>query len=265
MSNTNFYTLITGAGSGLGKEFAVQCARQQRNLILIALPGSNLHSMAQQLMNLFDIDVRVFEFDMTDTSVLSETMQLISEQYKLDLLINNAGMGGTRPILSSSLEVIDKTMQLNMRSTVLVTRLLLPSLLRNSSHVINIASIAAFTPIAYKTVYPATKAFISSFSLGLREELVKSSVSVSVACPGPMMTNADTCERILLQGFKARISLLSTTQIVSIILKQAFMKRAVIVPGFWNNFNQYILNFIPTLLKTRIVSRGVQKELLLRA
>lgn len=260
------YTLVTGAGSGLGKEFALQCAMQHRNLILIALPGSNLQSLGHQLTKLYHINVEIFEFDMTDIPKLTETVQYISEHYNVNLLINNAGMGGTLPILKSSLQLIDSTMQLNIRSTVLITRLLLPTLIDlHGSRIINIASMAAFTPIAYKTVYPATKAFITSFSLGLREELAGTAVSVSVACPGSMMTNSNVSQRILLQGLKSKMGLLSASRIVQIILKQSSYGKAVIIPGFWNNFNKQLLSFMPPLLKTHIVSKGVEKELLLSA
>lgn len=261
MHQAKVYTIITGAGSGLGKAFAVECAKANRHLILIALPGSRLYILAEQLNKAYNVTVRYFEFDMADIQQLQKNIQFIKENFLIDALINNAGMGGTSTILGTSMEVMDKTIQLNMRSTAFMSRAFIPSLLKHSnSYIINIASMAAFTPIAFKTVYPATKAFVTSFSLGLREELCGTNINVSVACPGPIMTNANTSQRILFQGLKARLGLLSTNGIAKLVLTQAFNKKAVIVPGTWNSINQKLMRFLPLQFKTKIVSSQVRKE-----
>ncbi len=258
------YTLITGASSGLGKEFAVQCARQRMHLLLIALPGSNLAMLASNLMDTYAVDIRIFEFDLTDTTVFAERINHVTSHYSIDFLINNAGVGGTANMVDCSIDSIDRIIQLNIRTTVVITRLLLPCLLQHTkSYILNIASMAAFTPIAYKTIYPASKAFISSFALGLREELHNTGVSVSVVYPGPIMTNSNTSRRIVLQGLKARMGLLSTSSIVETAIKQTLAGKASIVPGWWNRMNQQLMNLLPVKTKTRMVSGAVKNELTL--
>ncbi|WP_198315230.1 SDR family oxidoreductase [Chitinophaga sp. MD30] len=154
MSNPSKYTLITGASSGLGKEFAIQCARKGMNIILIALPGGNTSSLAYHLMLEYQVDVQVFEFDLTDVSLLKCKLEEIMRRYAIDFLINNAGVGGTAAITGAPVDKIDQIILVNVRSTALVTRLLLPHLLQHErSYIMNISSMAAFTPIAYKTVY----------------------------------------------------------------------------------------------------------------
>ncbi len=261
-SEEMIYTMITGASSGLGKALAIQCAELKMNLILTALPGSNTHLLANELIRSYSIKVVVIEFDVTDQHLLIENIRNIAADYKINFLINNAGIGGTASIIESSLASLDRIIQVNIRSMVLTTQLLLPVLLKEpKSFIMNIASMAAFTPIAYKTVYPASKAFISSFSLGLREELRESSLSVSIVYPGPIMTNSNVSTRIINQGLKGRIGLLSTTEIAKDAIKQTLRGKTMIVPGFWNKINQKILKLLPSHIKLRVVSRAVKKEI----
>lgn len=256
------YTLITGASSGLGSAFAVCCARLKRNLLLIALPGTAIKKTGEELSALYGVDVSVFEFDLTDRNAFDRHVEMIRTRFEVDFLINNAGMGGTAAILNCAPELIDKMIQLNICCTALLTRQLLPQLLKHKkSFVLNIASMAAFSPIAYKTVYPASKAFISSFSLGLREEMQERGVSVTVAYPGPIMTNANTSQRILLHGFKGRIGLFSTTRLANEIICHTLSGKAVIIPGWWNRMNQRLLRLLPQTLKIKLASETVKQEL----
>lgn len=260
--NNMKYTLITGASSGLGKEFAIQCAKMGMNIILIALPGGNTRSIAIHLMLEYNIEVRVFEFDLTDINELKRNLEDIILQYDIDFLINNAGVGGTAAITGATLEKIDQIILVNVRSTALVTRLLIPHLQKHEkSYIMNISSMAAFTPIAYKTVYPASKAFISSFSLGLNEELSGTGLSVSVVYPGPIMTNSVTSRRIIVQGLKGKMGLLPTSEIAKIALRKTLAGCTVIIPGFMNRLNYLLMNVIPLELKLKIVSKAVKKEI----
>ncbi|WP_256004919.1 SDR family NAD(P)-dependent oxidoreductase [Pedobacter deserti] len=256
------YTLITGASSGLGREFCMQCAERKMNLIMIALPNSNTDSLAHELRLEYGVDIQVYEFDLTDSILLQEHINLIRDLYEVNFIINNAGIGGTAAITQSSSETIDRIMQVNIRSMVLITQGLLPVLLKQErSYVLNISSMAAFTPIAYKTVYPASKAFISSFSLGLREELAGTGVSVSVVYPGPIMTNSSVSARIVSQSTQGRLGLMPTARIVQIALKKTLAGRAVIIPGVWNRFNYGLMRVLPTGTKLKIVSKAVKKEM----
>lgn len=258
----NTYTLITGASTGLGKELAIGCARMGRNIVLVALPGGNLSSLANHLMLEYGVLVKIYEFDLTDISEMKAMIEEITAEHAIDFLINNAGIGGTSSITDTSLEKIDQIILLNVRSTALLTRLLIPHLLKHSrSYIMNIASMAAFMPIAYKTVYPASKAFISSFSLGLKEELAGTGLSVSVVYPGPIMTNSNTSRRIISQGMKGKVGLLPTPGIARIALKRTLAQHSVIIPGIMNRINHFFMRLLPMEMKLRLVSREVKKEM----
>src|ERR1700754_1441035 len=101
------------------------------NLVLFALPGSNIRFVAADLEAKFDIDVRVFEFDLTDNMQLVGFAEYVMEQYSINFLINNAGIGGTASITGATVEMIDQIILVNVRSTVLLTRLLIPHLMQH--------------------------------------------------------------------------------------------------------------------------------------
>jgi len=256
------YTLITGASAGLGKEFALQCAKRGMNLILLALPASNVQSLAETLQIEYPVEAISFEVDLTNVDALKRLVGRIGNLYRINFLINNAGIGGSSAFNDTAPDLIDQIIQVNVRGTAMLTRFVIPLLISNKkSYILNVASMAAFTPIAYKTVYPASKAFISSFFLGLREELREQGVSVSVVYPGPVMTNWNTSRRILQQGLNVKWSLLSTSCIVQIALSKTLKGQAVIIPGRMNQLNQYVLALLPREMRLRIVSRAVKKEL----
>lgn len=256
------YTVVTGAGSGLGKAFVLACAQRGRNVIMISLPGSAAQAIADDVMAIYPVDVQIFLFDLTDEQALKTNLNIIIEKYRVDFLINNAGIGGTASFLHTPLEAIDRIILLNIRCTTLMTKLLLPSLIANEkSYIINIASIAAFTPIAYKTVYPASKSFIASFSLGLQYELADKGVQVSVVYPGPIMTNSDASGRLIKQGVKATLGLKPTDYIANLAINKTLAGKCIIVPGKFNRFNYYLTKFLPTKAKVGIISKTVKKEI----
>jgi short-subunit dehydrogenase len=260
--NNRTYALITGAGSGLGKAFANECARRGMNLLLLALPGENTRNLASDLEVTYGIDTRVFELDMTDADTLNRLLTHITATYRVFFLVNNAGMGGTSLMTETPVSQIDRIIQLNVRGMALVTRMLLPVLQQNeAAFILNVSSMAAFTPIAFKTVYPASKAFVSSFSLGLRQELAGQGVSVSVVYPGAIMTNVAVTRRILGQGFKGRISLMSVQAIAGQAIAQALKGKPVIIPGLMNRLSHLLLSLLPISWKMKIVSQEVRREI----
>ena len=231
-----------------------------RPVILLALPGSNIRSVAQNIQIEYGVDVQVFEFDLIDQP--QTHINHIIQRFPIDFLINNAGIGGTSAITDTSLERIDQIIQVNVRSTALLTHLLIPHLLKNKkSYMLNVSSMAAFTPIAYKTVYPASKAFISSFSLGLREELAGTGLSISVLYPGPIMTNSNTTRRIIMQGRKGKMGLVSATDIARVALQKTLAQQPVIIPGAMNRIHHFVMGLLPVTLKLKIVSRAIKKEI----
>ncbi|SFW62828.1 hypothetical protein SAMN02927921_02822 [Sinomicrobium oceani] len=261
MCYQNTYTVITGASQGLGKALASVCARKGQNLILISLPGENIHHTAGELMQKHSVEAVCFETDLTREENIFKTVDDM-KRYNINTLINNAGIGGTKKFADADLAYIDDIILLNMRSLVLLTHKLLPVLQRQrQSYILNISSLAAFSPMPYKTVYPASKAFVYSFSRGLHAELKKSNIHVSVAHPGGMPTNRDTTKRINSHSKFIRSSILSAEDTALICMEKLLRKESIIIPGKMNRVSSIIQKFIPVDLQLRILSHKLQREL----
>ena len=126
-----------------------------------------------------------FELDLTDRESLMDFIDKVNSGYQLSALINNAGTGGSRRFDEVPLGYVDTIMKLNVMATTVLTHELLPNLRRNApSRILNIASLAAQLATGYKTVYPASKAYIKQFTLGMREEFRHMGISVSLALLG---------------------------------------------------------------------------------
>jgi uncharacterized protein len=256
------YTLITGSSTGLGKEMAIACAQRKMNLILVALPGRNLHCLANDIQQKFSVSALPYELDLTNDVHLHTFVEEVTQRYSINFLINNAGTGGTGDFVETSLDSIDRIIQLNVRATVMLTRLLIPTLLKClKSYVMNVSSMAAFSPIAYKTIYPASKAFIASFSIGLRKEFQHKGLYVSAVFPGPILTNSDVTLRILAQGKKASATLITTSKIANMAIDKTLKGKAMIIPGFFNLLGYRFMRVLPTLWITTISSNIVRAEL----
>jgi len=197
MNNNDKYTLITGASKGLGRCLAEECARRNHHLILTALPHEGINSLAIHLSKQYGIKAIGCETDLTHEENIYALSNWIKSNYQVNFLINNAGIGGTKYFEEASWSYFNTIINLNMSALVLLSHQLLGVLQKqDQSYILNIASMAAFGPMAFKTIYPASKAFVSSFSRGLSSELSGTNVSVSVAHPGGMATNPDVSSRM---------------------------------------------------------------------
>lgn len=257
------YVLITGASLGLGKALALELASQGRDLILVALPQEGLPQLARMLSETHGVTVRTYETNLMQAENIRQLIcWLEASGFRVDFLINNAGIGGSKAFDTAELEQIENIIQLNVTGTALLTRLLLPFLLKfPKSYILNVSSLAAFTPIPYKTVYPASKAFIYSFSLSLRAELSAKGVQVSVLHPGPMPTSAENLNRLQKHGWLGQLSCLSVEAVAQIALKQVRRGQSIIIPGTFNKVGYWAARWIPWSWREPLLVSMLRKEI----
>lgn len=260
----NDFALITGASSGLGRAFAVELASRKKNLVLIALPQEGLQVLAEELSRQH-VEVFYMETDLTNHTNVMHMTQWVNEHFNISMLINNAGMGGTRRFIEADVHYLNSIIQLNVMSTSLITRELLPNLMQQKqSYILNVSSLAAFSPMGFKTVYPASKAFIHHFTRGLYQELKDTNVFVSVVNPGPMKTNRDVSARIEQYGILAKIGLLSPENVARISIRQLLRKDSMIVLNWMNGFNWLLMRIVPIWLRLPLLTRSIKRELVLQ-
>lgn len=180
------YVLITGASSGIGRELAKEFARKGHHLILAARREELLKELKEELETTYQVNVLYFACDIAvDPKALYDFCK--TNDLPVSVLVNNAGYGDYGTFLDADIGKLLGMIDLNDRALVALTYYFLKDMKEEGcGHIINTGSVAAFIPGPYMAVYYATKAFVMSFSLALREELKDFNIKVSVLCPGPV-------------------------------------------------------------------------------
>lgn len=260
MKRSKYYTIITGASEGFGKALAIEGARRGMNLILVALPGPELHHLANFIKKNFFVDVQFFEADLAQEAECYELhAKIVEAQLPVNVLINNAGVGNTQMFTETSCEFIKNQIKLNVLATTLLTRLFIPELKKYApSHILNVGSLCSFFYLPKKQVYGATKSFIYFFSKSLRRELKLDNISVSVVCPGGMNTNFAVSLMSRKSGFFSRISILNPERVAPIVIEKMLQGREVIIPGAINRLSIILDKILPALLKNILTDRLVK-------
>lgn len=257
------FALVTGAGRGLGSAYAIELARRGHNVLLTALPGENLPAFCAALQSDYKVKAACFECDLTQENDIARLTGWIEENYALNILINNAGIGGTSEFEKTQAYFINNMILLNVRAIALLTHQLLPVMRRQrQAWILNVSSMVSFSPIGYKTVYPATKVFVLNFSRGLFQELKGSGVFVSVVHPGPMKTNADTAMRIEKQGWRGQVGLIAPGEMARRSLDRLFRKDSLILIGWMNKMNWLLMKTVPVWIRLPLITNIVRKEIL---
>ena len=240
--------LITGASAGIGEAFAQQLAQRGTNLVLVARSGDKLQEIASKLKEKYQIRVDVIVKDLTEVNAAQSIFDITQSQgLTIDTLINNAGFGDYGEFSSRDGEKQIKMIQLNILTLVDLTHKFLPSMRsRESGNIINIASIAAFQPMPYLSVYAASKAFVLSFSEALWGENKDVGVRVLAVCPGPTETNFFDRANFP-DSFAGKTSSISTPEEVVKDTLQALDsdKQTIVNGGFMNNLITNLSRFVP--------------------
>jgi hypothetical protein len=258
----NKYAIITGAAGGLGKAFVFELAQKNVNLILIDLPQKGLKELCFEIENKFLIQANYFETDLTEIDNLLKITNQINKKYEVFMLINNAGVGGTRFFDDADVNYLNNIIQLNVMATTIMTKQMLPNLKKQEkAYILNVSSMAAFSPIAFKTVYPASKSFVHSFSRSLYEEYKKTNVFVSVVNPGPMKTNKDVSARMKKQGFFGKIGVLSPEKVAQICIRKLVKRDTLIMLNNFNGLNWLLLKIVPIGIRLPVLSWVMKREL----
>lgn len=261
LAKTERFAVVTGAGSGLGRCFDLELAGRGLNTILVDLNRGSAAKVAEEARRLGTESISI-EADLTDRESVGRVCDIICGNYRIFALVNNAGAGGSARFTECPDGYIERIISLNVTAVALLTHRLLPSLMKTDrAFILNVSSMAAFTPIGYKTVYPASKRFIYDFTRGLREELRNTGISLSVIHPGPMKTNPEVTGRIERQGRFGRIGLLSPEEVARKGIEGMFRREAVIIPGLMNKFNKMLTDIVPARIRLPLVSRIVAREL----
>ncbi len=189
MMNTNT-ALITGASAGIGLELARIHAQKGGDLVLVARSKNKLESLKLELEETYKIKVIVVSEDLSLTGAAERVFQQTERQgIEVNTLINNAGFGGHGFFNERNLEDEQAMMQVNMVALTQLTHYYLQGMVsRQSGRIMNVSSTASFMPGPLQAVYYATKAYVTSFTQALAEEVSEHNISATALCPGAVAT-----------------------------------------------------------------------------
>ena len=256
-----FFTLISGASQGLGKFMALELAKRGMNLVLIALPDSELTELRDFIDTNYRVKVYCLEADLSEISAFYDIYDFIEgNQIRIKYLVNNAG------ILSKGLFedlddrfIIDQ-IEVNVLAPTLLIKLLLPNLKVNApAGILNVGSMAGFFPLPKKQVYGGTKAYLLSFSKSLRKELKKDRISVTTICPGGLNTTTKVCYQNRKLGFMARKSTMDPESAARIAIDGMLNGKKLLIPGAVNKFFMALDKILPEFIQDKLTNGEVEK------
>lgn len=182
--------LITGASSGIGKEFAYLFAQDQYNLILVARNELALNELAQECKGKYNIEVTVLPHNLSVPGAGIALAEKIKELgITVDALINNAGFGDYGNFAHSDLKKGIDMVQLNVVNLTELTLIYSKEMVqRNEGEILNVASTAAFQPLPKMGIYAATKSYVLHLTEAIHFEMKGTNVHVTALCPGATKT-----------------------------------------------------------------------------
>ncbi|MBX4868773.1 SDR family oxidoreductase [Rhizobium bangladeshense] len=181
--------LITGASSGIGAIYAHRLAKQGYDLIIVARNEERLRALADRLTTETGRTVETLVADLGRKVDLSRVESVLKGDRSITLLVNNAGFGGTAPLLAADVDKMQEMIELNVTALMRLTYAAVPGFVsRGGGTVINIASIVAIAPELLNGVYGGTKAFVLAFSQSLKHELAEKNIRVQAVLPGATAT-----------------------------------------------------------------------------
>ena len=246
------YALITGASSGIGREFAHLLEQKGYDLILVA----RREELLNELKNELKCDVVVFPYDLSIEDNCKELIEKIKE-YNISIFINNAGYGECGYIMSTSYEKELNMIDLNIRCVYILTKMMLSVM--KKGHILNVASVAGLLPAGpYMSQYYATKAYVRSLSEGINYELRKnkSNIYVSALCPGPVDTEFNDVANV-----KFALKGISAKKCVTYAYKKMMKNKTVIVPTFKLRLALFSQRFVSRKCAIKIAAHQQQKKM----
>jgi short-subunit dehydrogenase len=250
--------LITGASSGLGKEFAKQLANKNYNLVVVARRESLLVELKRTLSN---VKVKVYTADLTSENAIDQLLKFLAdEKIQIDVLINNAGFGDYARFDQANIGKLQNMIDLNIKVlTDLMYYIGNQMLRRQSGYILNVASTAAFQPGPMMATYFATKHYVLALSEAVAHEWKAEGIKVCALCPGATQTeffdHADMYNSKMLKTLK----LPSAENVAKFGLDALFKGKRVAIHGFLNKVLVFIGRLAPRNAITALTAKALEK------
>lgn len=234
--------LVTGASSGIGREISYYLASLNIDLIIVARNKKELEKIKEKV----NVDVKIITLDLIKKENVYKLYDLVKND-NIDILVNNAGFGlfglFNETDLNRELEMID----LNVTTYHILTKLFLKDFVKkDNGYILNVCSSAGFMAGPRLSTYYATKNYITKLTMAINEELrqMKSNVSISALCPGPVNTNFN---KVANGDFS--IKEISPKLVAKLAVDKMFKRKMLIIPTFKMQCAVFFTRFIPYRLQ----------------
>lgn len=250
--NSNVF-LITGASTGIGYELARECANNGHNLVILARSAERLKKVAQELTQCSGQRIEIKVCDLSYPEAVEDLGTWLNEQeFIIDGLINNAGVGLSGQLAVQDPDRILAMLQTNIVSLTLLTRRILPGMVkRKRGRILNTGSLAGFLPGPWMACYFASKAYVNSFSEALSEELRGTGVTVSCLCPGvtytPFISKSNVESSLLFRMFP-----MQAATVARVGYRAMMSGRPLVVAGVHNFLTAQSLRCSPRFMVRRL-------------
>ena len=242
------WALVTGASSGIGREFARQAAARGLNVVLTARRAERLEALADELAMRHAVDTRVVAVDLCYDDFLTP-IRAATTGLEVGLLVNSAGFSRTGPLLDMDPDDMTRMLNLNCRAPLLLTREFGPAMrARRRGGVVIVASVAGFVGTPLWSLYAATKGFDLLLGEGLAAELRGDGVDVLTPAPGT--TRTEFLDLAGLDDFMA----LDAADVVAHALTR-LGRSDVVVPGWFYRGGTLAMRFLPRAVNRAVFGR----------
>lgn len=186
-SPTRERSLVTGATSGIGLEFARQLAARGHDLVLVARDRARLDEVADQLRTSYGVDAQVLSADLGDREQLALVEQRLGDASDpIGLLVNNAGFGLKEKFLDNDVEAEQAMLDVLVTAVMRLTHAAMRSMVtRGGGGIINVSSVAGFLP---RGTYGAAKRWVTHFGEWASAEYKPQGITLTTVCPGFVVT-----------------------------------------------------------------------------
>lgn len=260
--------LVTGASSGLGAAFARRLAAMGADLVITARRADNLAALSKELEERDKVKVTVIALDLSEPGAAEKLFaETEGKGQVIDILINNAGGGIHQNFADTEWERIARQIQLNVVALTELTHLFVRKMLaRGKGHILNVASIGAYTPSPTYATYSAGKAFVRDFTEAVSYELRNTPVRVSCLCPGGVFTEFhQAAGHTISESFK--LTFMTAEACADVGLSAMFSGRRNVISGLINKIMMFSLRFTPRwmMLWTTALTMGTPRDKAARA
>ena len=238
--------LITGASSGIGKEMAYYLANKGIDLILVARSIDKLEEIKKNVK----VSVKTIKLDLLEEKNLYRLYELTKDD-NIDILINNAGFGLFGLFWETNLDRELEMINLNVKALHILTKLFLSDFIkRDSGYILNVCSSAGFMAGPRLNTYYATKNYATKLTMAINEELrqIKSHVSISALCPGPVETNFNKVANgeFTMKGVNA-------SYVAKYAIDKMFKRKMIIIPTLGMKIALFFMRFLPYRMQLKMV------------